>query len=318
MTSLKRSKLLQGLAIVMLVLTCWAGAADARAGRGGAGFGSRGSRTFSMPPPTQTAPGTAGTMGRSWSQPGTSAAATGMAGAGAGRGMFGRGFGGGLLGGLLGAGLFGMLFGYGFMGGMGGIGSIFGFLLQIGLIVIVARLGWAWLQRRQQPAYAGSRPSYRTMPGMDDIRPAAAAGGAAGARAADEIGIGQTDLDAFERLLGVIQMAYGQDDRATIRAHATAEVARELEQELDQNRARGIAERISDVRLLQGDLAESWREAGTDYATVAMRFSLVEVQEDAGGRMVGGDPARPVEAVELWTFRREQGGDWQLSAIQQG
>jgi len=33
---------------------------------------------------------------------------------------------------------------------------------------------------------------------------------------------------------------------------------------------------VSDVKLLQGDLAEAWREGDTDYASVALRFSLVD------------------------------------------
>ena len=76
--------------------------------------------------------------------------------------------------------------------------------------------------------------------------------------------------------------------------------------------------RIDDVRLLQGDLAEAWRENGADYATVAMRFRLTDTTVDrASGRIVPGDPSTPTEAVEVWTFRRERGGPWRLSAIQQ-
>ena len=67
---------------------------------------------------------------------------------------------GGLAAGFIGAGLFGMLFGHGFMGGMGGFASMLGLLLQIGLVIIVARLAWAWWQRRNQPAMAGG-PSLR-------------------------------------------------------------------------------------------------------------------------------------------------------------
>jgi predicted lipid-binding transport protein (Tim44 family) len=70
--------------------------------------------------------------------------------------------------------------------------------------------------------------------------------------------------------------------------------------------------------LLQGDLSEAWREADVDYATVAMRFAAIDKLVDrATGRVVEGDPDRPVEATELWTFRRDRGGDWVLSAIQQ-
>ena len=46
----------------------------------------------------------------------------------------------GIAAGFLGAGLFGLLFGQGFFGGMAGFASIIGLLLQVVLVVIVARL----------------------------------------------------------------------------------------------------------------------------------------------------------------------------------
>jgi predicted lipid-binding transport protein (Tim44 family) len=39
---------------------------------------------------------------------------------------------------------------------------------------------------------------------------------------------------------------------------------------------------------------------------------------DAGGRVVDGSPQEHVTATELWTFLRVPGGQWVLSAIQQG
>jgi predicted lipid-binding transport protein (Tim44 family) len=68
---------------------------------------------------------------------------------------------------------------------------------------------------------------------------------------------------------------------------------------------------------VQGDLAEAWREGSTDYATVAMKFSLVDKMVDRStGRVVEGDD-HPQIVTEVWTFRRERGGNWLLSAIQQ-
>ena len=69
-------------------------------------------------------------------------------------GLFGGGLLGGLAAGFLGAGLFGLLFGHGFFGGMGGFASLIGLVLQIVLVVIVARLLFAWWQRRNAPAPA--------------------------------------------------------------------------------------------------------------------------------------------------------------------
>ena len=63
----------------------------------------------------------------------------------------------------------------------------------------------------------------------------------------------------------------------------------------------------------------AWREGGTEYATVAMRFSHTDVTtEKATGGGVSGDPGNVVVATERWSFRRDAGGDWKLSAIQQG
>src|ERR1700759_568107 len=129
-------------------------AADARIGGGGSS-GSRGSRTFSAPPSTSTAPNTAQPFNRTMTQPGS----PGMGAPTTGGGFFtrpGRGLLGGLAAGFLGAGLLGMLFGGGMFGGLGGLSSILGLILQIGLIVVVVRLAMSWWQRRHQSAYAGA------------------------------------------------------------------------------------------------------------------------------------------------------------------
>ena len=74
---------------------------------------------------------------------------------------------------------------------------------------------------------------------------------------------------------------------------------------------------MTDVRLVSGDLSQAWAEHGREYATVAMRFSMVDVTKDGMGRIVDGSPNEHVTATELWTFVRAQGGHWILSAIQQ-
>jgi predicted lipid-binding transport protein (Tim44 family) len=85
--------------------------------------------------------------------------------------------------------------------------------------------------------------------------------------------------------------------------------------DLAENKAQNHVNKVSDVKLLQGDLAEAWREGDTDYASVAMRYSLIDKTLDRStGRLVkNGDP----EATEVWTFARPRGASWELSAIQQ-
>jgi len=240
-----------------------------------------------------------------------------------------RGFFGGLAGGLLGAGLIGMLLGGGFFGGLGGIASILGFLLQIALIGGLIWLAVRFFQRRNQPAMAGAGGPMNRGPLNREQAPAgygrqaggyggAAAGATRTPKGVDGVGIGPGDYEAFEKLLREIQTAYGRKDKAALRSLTTPEMAAYFTEELDANAARGVVNRVEDIRLLQGDLAESWREGAVDYATVAMRYGLVDYTVNkANDTVVEGDRTKPVEVVEIWTFQRPAGGGWVLSAVQQ-
>lgn len=289
--------------------------ADARIG-GGFSSGSRGSRTFSAPPSTSTAPGTASPFNRTFGQPANPGMNSPIGG-----GFFNRpgsGLLGGLAAGFLGAGLLGMLFGGGLFSGIGGFSSILGLLLQIALIVFLVRLAMSWWHRRQQsePAYAGA----------GGLGAGAGIGPQSHVRSGRGFGLGSgsaplqiqpADYESFERLLVETQAAYSNEDIGTLRRLATPEMVAFFSDDLQQNRARNQINKVSGTKLLQGDLAEAWREGDTEYATVAMRFSMIDRYVDrTSGRLISGSE-QPTEVTEVWTFVRPRGGDWMLSAIQQ-
>lgn len=317
--------------------------AEARVGRSGS-IGSRGARTWSTPAPTPTAP-SAQPMQRSATQPGATQPGVAQPGAAAAAarpgGFFNRpGFMGGLMGGLLGAGIFGLLMGSGFFSGLGSLSGILGLLIQIVLVVIVVRLVMGWLRSRNQPSYAGgARPDPMQRSGLEENNAPAGngvggglGGGAlGGGAAAPRSGFGNgargkalklegADFDNFERILTDVQTAYGTDDRAALGRLLTPEMQGYIGEELDELARDGLVNKLSDVKLLQGDLSEAWTdEDGRDYATVAMRYEIKDViLERATERVVQGDPDRATQVVEFWTFVRNRGGDWALSAIQQG
>jgi predicted lipid-binding transport protein (Tim44 family) len=302
------------LAAIACSLVLVAADANARAGGGFSG-GSRGMRTFSAPPTTSTAPNTAAPIQRSMTEPGSGASTVGQAAARPGLfggGLFGGGLFGGLAAGFLGAGLFGMLFGHGMFGGMGGFASILGLLLQIVVVVFVAKLIFAWWQRRNnpEPAYAAAHPATgQSFSGL---------GGMFGGNApsGQPLTIAKADYDAYEQLLGDIQAAFSAEDLNALRAKVTPEMLSYFSEQLAENSSRGLINRVTDVKLLQGDLAEAWSEGNADYATVAMHFALKDsmVERSSGRTIEGGSPS---EVTELWTFMRARGGGWLLSAIQQ-
>lgn len=292
-------------------------------------MGSRGSRTNEAPAATQTAPSTAQPMQRTQTTPSQTQAGPAASAVQAAQPARSR-FGGGFMAGLLGAGLLSALFGAGLFGGLGSLTSILGFLLQIMLIGGLIFLAIRFFRRRQQPSLAAAgaggpversglgslmQPTAGAASGGTSAGLSVSMGAAAPRPATEDITLTLEDFSTFERLLGEVQTAYGREDVAALWELATPEMAGYYQEELNENARNGMRGTISDVKLLQGDLSEAWREGATEYATVAMRYALTEqIVERAGGKVISGGSD---EVTEVWTFRRDHGGPWKLSAVQQ-
>jgi predicted lipid-binding transport protein (Tim44 family) len=307
---------------------------DARPG-GSKSSGSRGSQTNVAPPKTNTAPGTAQPMNRSINQGApSSAAAAAPAGAAAAaqaaRPSMARNLMMGVGAGLLGAGLFGLLSGSGFFSGLASLAGFFGFLLQVALIGGVIFLVMRLLRSRREAAMATPAAGAMGRDAQPALNPMQRQmlGGMMGGGAATQaqpalqpLNLTGDDFGAFEKLLGDVQGAYSAEDIASLRAMLTPEMASYFEGDLSDNEAKGVVNRIANVKLLQGDLSEAWREAGGEYATVAMRYAISDALLDRKtGRTVEGDLTEVAEVTEVWTFVRAPGegtADWKLSAIQQ-
>ena len=296
--------------MLALVLALAPALAEARAG-GGTSSGSRGSRTYSAPSATPTAPYSAAPMQRSLTQPEAPRYAAPA---------YAPGFGGrspfmsGLLGGLIGAGIGGLLFGHGLFGGIHGVFGFLGFLIQVYLLYVIGR----WLFRRFfGQGFAFATPGARAPgPGMG------MAGGMAGAamggsRPAPPVAITPQDYQQFERALIDIQAAWSAHDLSALQRLATPEMVSYFAEQLAEQESRGVRNLVRDVRLERGDLSEAWAEQGREYATVAMQFSMTDVTLDRAGSVADGSATERVMVTELWTFLRAPGGSWLLSAIQQ-
>jgi predicted lipid-binding transport protein (Tim44 family) len=213
-----------------------------------------------------------------------------------------------------------LLFGHGLAGGLGGIASFLGLLLQIGIVAMVAMLVWRWWQSRSQPALAAAGGSALQQSAYDPRpKPGFGGGGFGGGGPApaqeEPIEITQDDLGTFERQLSEVEAAYSAEDLSGLRANVTPEMLSYFSDELSRNASRGIVDQLVNVKLLQGDVSEAWREGEDEYATVAMRYSFDGRTVDRASGRATEDGAQ--ENTELWTFRRARGGQWVLSAIQQ-
>lgn len=308
---------LSALFVVLLSMFSVLAVDTAEARRGGS-FGSRGTRTYQTAPATPTSPGVTAPVQRSTTTAPTNNAGGIAATTAAQRaGWFGGGIGGWIIGGLLFSGLFGLFMGAGF----GGFGGFVALLFQI--IIIAMILSWLFGRRRRPAMAGGGNASPYTarqdwQPGGGSARPrpdVSAASQRAGRR--DEVGIGNRDLEQFERTLNELQNAYAREDYEALRRITTPEMMGYLSQELGENASKGVRNEVFDVKLLSGDIAEAWREGSDQYATVALKYESRDVVRDrATGEIVSGEDG-VTRVTELWTFVRRGAGQWLVSAIQE-
>jgi predicted lipid-binding transport protein (Tim44 family) len=302
-----------GIAVAMML----GAPADARRGRS---IGSRGARTHQAPPPTAVAPNQTAPVQQSMTgkqnanlaagqQPPARKPAPARSG----------GMAKGLIGGLIAGGLIGALMG-------GGLRSLAGAGLVTALLQAALIGGLIWLLfrvfRRRSPHSVPDGPSMQA--GFAAAGPGSNASGfnsfsGVPANSPDyAIEIYDEDKQAFERLLVEVQDAYGKEDYARLRERTTPEIMSFFAEELGQNASNGRRNQVSDTRLIDAEVAEAWQEGSMDYATIAMRYESIDVMVDrSSGAVIEGDPHHPTQATELWTFVREEGGAWYLSAVQE-
>jgi predicted lipid-binding transport protein (Tim44 family) len=214
----------------------------------------------------------------------------------------------GLAGGFFGSWLGSLLFphwgGYGY--GVGG--SLFSWLIIIGLF-------W-WLFRM----FRGPTGPLTSPPYFDRSAASAATPLGYGAVARrGTLSVTDTDYAAFEAILKTVQSAWSKGDLGTLRHYVTPQMLEYFSNALANNTSQGVENHVEQVELVKGDVREAWDEGQMQYATCLLNWRAIDYTTRAGepGSIVEGDPQRPTDAQELWTFSRSPGGHWLLAAIEQ-
>ena len=318
---MNRHRFFAGLLVALIAFSLSA-EAWAKAGRGGS-MGSRGSRTFDRPiersvtppPATTTQPSTSPMYNPNAVRPNAPMPSPAM---GQQPGFFQRNpMMGGLMGGLLGVGIGSMLFGnnsaMAAASDAAPMASMFGTLLQIALIGGLIWMGLRLFRRRAQAAggVPADAPAYQR-----EAMGSVPMGN--GDRVAKEFEVSADDQSQFGRIIEGVQKAWSDGNPVALRQLATPEVAGWIAEDLARDQANGQRNVVEDVTLLKGDISETWRENGVDYATAIVTFSardyMVRLDDNS---VVEGDARNPVETTEAWTFTRGASGTWVLSAIEQ-
>ena len=290
------------MALLLIVVLTFGQEAWARAGGGGSA-GGRGSRGMSSPSRSYTAP-----SAPSRQQPAPPAAPAPAPQPGGG---FLRGVGGGILGGLLGGLLFSSF-------GFGGFGRGFG-LLDIVLLAVIGYLVYRFVSQRRQSQAVEERPEPAALPEPERITDVELERGLAYIRqmdpSFDEARFREEAGDIFFK----VQAAWTNRDLSPVRSFLTAQVATELEPQLERLRQEAKINRLENIAIRAVEIIEAWQEVGQDYITARFSASLLDYTVDeATGRVVEGSRTEPVKFEEYWTFTRPVGPNpWRLSAIVQ-
>jgi predicted lipid-binding transport protein (Tim44 family) len=256
----------------------------------------------------------------------------------------------GLTGGLVGVGLGSLLFGHDPALAQAVDDSptagVIGLLLQVGVIGGLLWLAYKLFRGRAPagpnpyaapvalgrnayagPSFGGARePQLTPRPEADPREPQLGLSAAAGRPAAPpppapaERAFEPTEGDQaeFTQVLLGVQQAWSVGDINALRQWSTPEMAASLANDLAQNAAEGIVNRVERVVLRRGEVMESWREPGAEYLTARLGFDCLDymVRRD-NGAVIGGSQVVPQHHTEAWTFiRPDTGGPWRLSAIQ--
>jgi len=318
------SKLLIGVVILAVLAMVVPDEAWARAG-GGMSSGSRGSRSFSSPSRTYSAPAPSPST-----RPTPAPAPAPMA-QPAPAGGFLRSMAGGIVGGLLGGMLFRSL---GFAGGADGAdgagGGGFG-MMDLLLLTGIAYLIY-WFVRRKRAAQEAPATAYSSQMVADTSGSGAptATLDAPSWQQDRERGLGHLrqmdpgfDEAAFRELCTdrffQIQAAWMRRDLAKLRPLLTEEMQAVFGKQIEAAKAKRQLNKLENITVRSVELTEAWQEQGQDYLTVRLLANLLDYTVDeTTGTIVEGSDAAPVKFEEFWTWVRPVGrNDWRLSAVNQ-
>ena len=311
---------LAGLLTASLPADTWA-----RAG-GGMSSGSRGSRSFSSPSRTYSAPAPSPST-----RPTPAPTPAPMA-QPAPAGGFLRSLAGGIVGGLLGGMLFRSLGFAGGAGGADGAGGGFGMMDMLLLAGIAYLIYWVVRRMRARQAVAlADGPLDRSTVEPYSLGAAPTATLDAPSWQQDrERGLGHLrqmdpgfDEAAFRELCTdrffQIQAAWMRRDLAKLRPLLTEEMLGVFGKQIDAAKAKRQLNKLENITVRSVEVTEAWQEQGQDYLTVRLLANLLDYTVDeTTGTIVEGSDAAPVKFEEFWTWVRPVGrNEWRLGAINQ-
>jgi predicted lipid-binding transport protein (Tim44 family) len=238
------------------------------------------------------------------------------------RNPFMAGIGGALVGSWIGH----MIFGNS-MGGMGIGGGAGSSLINFLLIALAAGGIWFWIRSANRKSVAGmpnnfDQQNYENVNNFNGPFSSAVQGQVVNQD--NNIELPKSEQNKFAQILIDVQNAWSMQNLEALKKLVSVEMYKYFTDTLNQNLSQSLANKVENIKVLNVDLSEAWREDESEYATIMLEWSALDytcninVNSDSANYIVEGDNQNPTESSEAWTFVRYGiNGKWILSAIQQ-
>lgn len=117
----------------------------------------------------------------------------------------------------------------------------------------------------------------------------------------------------------MIVTAFAEGNRKTLRNLLSREVFESFSTAISERESRGEQIDQSFVGISKADVIEAELKKGVAQVTVRFVSELFTATRDKAGVVIGGDPAKKREIVDIWTFSRDVSSrdpNWRLVATQ--
>lgn len=131
------------------------------------------------------------------------------------------------------------------------------------------------------------------------------------------------DFQSFENLLLNVQDAWSHNNLNSLGRITTPQMYNNFANIMRENQQQNVANSISQVKVLNQEVQETWQDEMASYAKVAITWSAIDYMFNTSlspndpGYLVDGSLSQPSTVTEVWTFKKESQGPWVLADIQQ-
>ena len=182
------------------------------------------------------------------------------------------------------------------------------------------------LPRRDRPDAPGEKPQPGVAAaGVEEKVRSLASGNPALAEGLLAVARADASFDPENFMVGarqayeMIVTAFADGNRKTLKGLLSRDVFEGFSQALTEREQRGEQIDQSFVGITKAEIVEGDLKGGVAQVTVRFVSELISATRDRAGVVVGGDPKRIKEVIDIWTFAREVGSrdpNWKLVATQ--